>query len=206
MSGLDNYDELVATVTDYLNRSDLVHVVPTFIRLAETDFDRRVRNPAMLKNVEAIVTESYIPLPADLVEVYALDIPGTNRREIRFIPYAEFQRLSHSIRDGAVIYCTIEAGQINFLAPPPPNGTKVTLRYYAAVPRLGPDVASNWLLKKWPDAYLYGTLLQSAPYSGDDTNLNQWAQILSGLMDSIRKANDDARFPSSSLTMKARAF
>lgn len=206
MSGLQNFDELVATVADYLNRSDLLSNIPTFIRLAEADFDRRVRHPLMMNQVAAKVVEGYIPLPDDLIEVYALDIPGTSRRELRFIPYAEFQRLSHSIRDGNVTYATIEANQINFLAGPPPDGVTVTLRYYGAIPRLGPNISSNWLLRKWPDAYLYGTLLQSAPYTGDDTNLNQWAQILSGLMDSLRKANDDARFPSSSLTMKARAF
>lgn len=203
---LDNYQSLIDTVADYLNRSDLVQSIPTFIRMAEADFDRRVRHPLMMKNVAAKVVESYVPLPDDLVEIYTIDIPGTARREIRFVPAAEFQRLSHSIRGGNVTYCTVENNQINFLAAPPTNGVSVNLHYYAAIPRLGPDISSNWLLRKWPDAYLYGTLLQSAPYTGDDTNLAQWAQILSGLMDSLRKANDDARFPSSSLTMKARAF
>lgn len=202
----NSYENLITVVADYLNRSDLVQSIPTFIRMAETDFDRRVRHPAMMKNVEAKVVESYVPLPDDLVEVYSLDIPGTARRELRFVPAAEFQRLGHSIRGGNVTYATIEGNQINFLASPPSNGVTVNLRYYASIPRLGPDVSSNWLLRKWPDAYLFGTLLQSAPYTGDDTNLAQWAQILSGLMDSLRKSNDDARFPSSSLTMKARAF
>lgn len=202
----DSYDNLVRTIADYLNREDLALAIPTFIRMAETDFDRRVRHPLMLKNVAAKVVESYIPLPDDLVEVYLLDIPGTSRRELRFVPAAEFQRLSHQIRAGNVTYATIEGNQINFLAAPPPDGSIVNLRYYASIPRLSPLVTSNWLLRKYPDAYLYASLFQSATYTGDDTNLAQWAQILSGLIDAIRKANDDSRFPSSSLTMKARSF
>ncbi len=203
---LESYSDLIDTVADYLNRVDLKDNVPTFIRMAETDFDRRVRHPLMMKNVAAQVTEGYVPLPDDLVETYTIDIPSFTRRAIEFIPAEAYRRMSHAQRNNGVIYCSLEGNQINFLGPPPKDGSVVNLRYYAQVPRLGPLVSSNWLLRKYPDAYLYGTLFQSAVYTGDDNNLSQWAQIISGLIDAIRKANDDARFPSSSLTMKARAF
>ena len=203
---LDSYTDLVSTVADYLNRADLEGNVPTFIRLAETDFDRRIRHPLMMKNVAAQVTEGYVPLPDDLVEIYTIDIPSFTRRAIEFIPAEAYRRMSHEQRNSGVVYCSVEGNQINFLGPPPKNGSIVNLRYYAQVPRLGALNSTNWLLRKYPDAYLYGTLFQSAVYTGDDTNLSQWAQILTGLVEAIRKANDDARFPSSSLTMKARAF
>lgn len=202
----DSYDNLVRTVADYLNREDLTLAIPTFIRMAETDFDRRVRHPLMMKNVAAKVTENYVPLPDDLVETYTIDIPSYSRKAIEFVPAERLRELSHAVRNGGVVYYSIENNQINFLASPPVEGAIVNLRYYASIPRLSPLVSSNWLLRKWPDAYLYGTLMQSAVYTGDDNSLSQYAQILSGLIDSVRKSNDDARFPSSSLTMKARSF
>jgi hypothetical protein len=48
---LNSYDGLTAAIADYLNRQDLVSVIPTFIRLAETDFSRRIRHTKMLKQV-----------------------------------------------------------------------------------------------------------------------------------------------------------
>ena len=40
---LSTYDELKASIADFLNRDDLTSVIPDFIKLAETGMNREVR-------------------------------------------------------------------------------------------------------------------------------------------------------------------
>ena len=41
---LSTYDELKASIADFLNRDDLTSVIPDFIKLAETGMNREVRH------------------------------------------------------------------------------------------------------------------------------------------------------------------
>ena len=41
---ITNYTELKSSLADWLNRSDLTTVIPDFITLAESQFNREIRN------------------------------------------------------------------------------------------------------------------------------------------------------------------
>jgi hypothetical protein len=58
------------------------------------------------------------------------------------------------------------------------------LRYRRRIPALSASVATNWLLRKHPDAYLYGALSQALIYFRDDdrqTIRNAYAEALSAI-------------------------
>jgi hypothetical protein len=44
---ITNYTTLQSTVADYLNRTDLTSIIPTFIQLAESQINRDVRHYEM---------------------------------------------------------------------------------------------------------------------------------------------------------------
>jgi hypothetical protein len=63
------------------------------------------------------------------------------------------------------------------------------LTYIARVPPLGAGNASNWILADYPDAYLYGALVQSAPYLRDDARATTWGTLFSTALDDICNAD-----------------
>jgi len=45
--------------------------------------------------------------------------------------------------------------------------------------------ATNWILTDYPDAYLYGALVQSAPYLRDDARTAMWGTLFTAALDDI---------------------
>jgi len=68
------------------------------------------------------------------------------------------------------------------------------LAYYAEIPKLSDTTTFNWLLQSDPDLYLYGSLMQSAPYLLDDARMQTWASLYQNGLASLQKASDDTRF------------
>ena len=64
---ITTYTELKTAVADFLNRDDLTSVAPTFISLAETDMQRRIRHWRMEKRSTAEIDTQYSAIPADFL-------------------------------------------------------------------------------------------------------------------------------------------
>lgn len=59
-------------------------------------------------------------------------------------------------------------------------------RRFKSVTSLSDSNTTNWLLTAHPDAYLYGALLEAAPYLLDDSRLAMWATALEKVLGEIR--------------------
>jgi len=66
--------------------------------------------------------------------------------------------------------------------------------------------ADNWLLRDAPDVYLYGALIQSAPYLNDDARAETWASLYSTAIQSLQRASDDTRFAGSGIRMRVTSY
>ena len=66
-------------------------------------------------------------------------------------------------------------------------------------------LASNWLLACAPDAYLYGALLESAPYIKDDERIAVWTAGLVSVIDGLNGLNALASFNAGPLEMRTNA-
>jgi len=181
---ITNYTDLQSTVADWLHRSDLTPVIPTFIQLAEKQLSRQLR----LKNQQTEATgaaATTIALPSDYVEAIALFLTvGSEERPLRQKDRYSGARINNMTADTA--YYTIEGSSL-LLAPPPAGTETYTLQYYAAIPALSGVAQTNWLITEHPDLYLYAVLLQSAPYVKDDARLATWQAAYV----SIKTAIDD---------------
>jgi hypothetical protein len=56
-------------LADWLNRSDLTSVIPTFISLAEAGMERVLRTGQMMTRANATIDTQYGAVPADFLEV-----------------------------------------------------------------------------------------------------------------------------------------
>jgi hypothetical protein len=80
------------------------------------------------------------------------------------------------------------------------------LTYYAKIPALTVSNTSNWLLVDSPDLYLYGSLLQAAPYLQDDQRITTWAALYTTAINDLKVSDERSRMATSALRMRARSF
>jgi hypothetical protein len=188
---LSNYTELKTAVASWLNRSDLASVVPDFITLAEAQMNRRLRVRNQITRAEASISAEYTTVPADFAAPKQLTLE-TSESDIRVLDYLAPERLlegkAGSSASGEPMYWTVVGGEIQ-VHPIPEQTYTAELVYFAKLPALSMANASNWLLAAHPDAYLYGALVQAAPYLVDDHRSGVWGQLFLGALGDIERAD-----------------
>ena len=200
---LSNYTELQASVADFLNRSDLTSVIPDFITMAEADFNRTLRVRDMVKRSRAPITSQYVKLPPDFMGMKNIDLLTDPVTPLTYKNLSELD--AHRRRDstGKPLYYAIVQDNIEF-APVPDGDYTIEVVYYGKIEALSSENLTNWLLDNHPDAYLYGTLMHSAPYLQADERVGLWAgkyqQIIGQIMDSDEKIQFSGSTPSISFT------
>lgn len=205
---ITSFATLKTTIGDWLNRSDLSSVIPDFISLAETQFNRSIRHRKMVERARATLDSEYSAVPADWLESirYQLNTNPITVMEFVSPDQAAIYKNKYGSSGKPIYYSQI--GQQFQVIPAPDSGTAYTgeLTYYAKIPALSDTNTSNWLLVDSPDIYLYGSLLQSAPYLQDDQRINVWAAIYQRILDDLKVSDERSRMATSSLRMQARSL
>jgi len=207
-----NYGQLKTAIADWLMREDLTAVIPTFIRLAQARASRELRVRQMLVRATTTVEptaegSSFVVLPIDWLEAKNIQF-NTGAAGVRPLTYVSLQEADKIRATGATgntTYYTLHANQIELL-PPLQEAKEVELTYYATLPPLEDDTDDNWMLAQWPDIYLYGSLLQSAPYLHDDERAGLWAGMYDRLVEEARLQDARAETSGSTPRMRFRAI
>lgn len=205
----DSYTALKAEITDYLARNDLADKIPTFIRLAEAKFNRSLFVRQMEQRATALILPDsdepeYISLPADfqsMRRVRISSVSGKPRLDFRSGVQADEYRQSHADVSGVPRYFTIFGDEIE-LIPTPDAAYTIEMIYRKVVPALSDANPSNWLLACAPDAYLYGALLESAPYIKDDERIAVWTAGLVSVIDGLNNLGTTSAFNAGPLEMR----
>jgi hypothetical protein len=111
---------------------------------------------------------------------------------------------SHNVT-GDPRYYAMTDGSIELLPTPAADRT-LEMVYYASPASLSDSNASNWLLTYYPDAYLYGALVHSAPYLADDSRIQVWAALLQSAIDGINSDSEKATYGGTGHKMKIRSY
>lgn len=204
---ISTYDELKTSIADFLNRDDLASVIPDFITMAEASMNRSVRHWRMEGRATAEIDTKFSAIPADFLEVITFHTTTGNFRPLELLSQGELLQRRQSTQDtaGAPAYYAITAGEIEVY--PTPDGTYNTeLYYYQRISALSASNTTNWLLTYFPDAYLYGSLIHSAPYLKDDARIQIWATLFNESVGSINRESEASKFGGSGRRMKIRAY
>jgi hypothetical protein len=133
------------------------------------------------------------------------------RTPLRYVPLAEsnLDRIEAHGDSGARYY-TIRGTALDIRPAPaaPIDGDPpaVEMVYYARPTPLTDDTPTNWLLEQEPAVYIYGTMLQAAPYMIDDERVATWGQLFSGLITRLNNASDSATHSGGPLVRGRRGF
>lgn len=204
---ITTYTELKSAVADWLLRDDLTAVLPSFISLAEAGLNRQARHWRMEKRSTATLDSQYSALPEDFLQPIRLSLTSGTTFELELASQADIvdMRSLAANNTGRPRYYALTAGEIEVFPTPGDNYT-LELAYVARVPALSDSNADNWLLTYYPDAYLYGTLLQAAPYLKDDERVGLWKSMYDGAVAGIIADGERAKFGGSGLRVKIRSY
>ena len=163
---LSTYVELKSAIADWLERADLASRIPDFIRLAESQIDRVLREREMTRRASAAISDPLSAAPSDLLEVRSLVLSdGAERWPLTPAPL-ELLDAAQQGEAGRPRFWSLVGGELRY-HPAPDREYAATLTYYVRVPPLGEGRPTNWLLVAHPDLYLFGALKEAAPFLRD---------------------------------------
>jgi hypothetical protein len=203
---LDTFAGLKATIADYLNRDDLTSIIPSFITIAEAKFNRKLRTRQMIKRANAQIETAFFAYPSDWLQAKEFQLNTNPIVRLQFVTEAQGDELKAQryLNIGQPVYYTITGSQLEFI-PTPDTTYSAELTYYAKIPALSDANTSNWLLAYAPDLYLYGALMEAAPYLKDDERLPVWSQMYISSLGDIEVADQRASVSSTPL-VRARSL
>jgi hypothetical protein len=200
MATITDYDSLVSAVTEYLARDQdttLIARIPSFIQLFEAKVNRVLLHPKMeVRSTTSVDTArsepEFISLPSDFQTMRRIRLSGvTGKPRLQFMSQTQLEDYRYSIDNvtGQPVYFAIVGGEIE-LAPTPNEDYALEMVYRANIPALTLSNTTNWLLTLAPDLYLYGSLLESAPYMKEDERIAVWAAGVQTTIDQLNAHGD----------------
>ena len=204
---ISTYTELKSSIADWLNRDDMTTVIPTFISLAEAGIERVLRTRRMLTRSTATIDTQYSAVPADFLEVRSIKL--TSVSTVQPLTFQTIEVLDEMDAEnpggGTPMYFGIVGNQIR-VHPIPAGSYTAELAYYAKLEKLSDSVSSNWILSSHPDVYLYGALLQAAPYLKDDERTAVWTTLYAAAVEAMKSADERSATSGGALNVRTKAF
>ena len=190
---IDTYANLQTAIASWLHRDDLTDQIPAFIALTEAKLQRVLATGDQEATATLTISSGTVALPTGFMMA----------RRLRYLASGgvyqdvDFVDLVPSNYDGVTaappVVATIKGSNILFRPIPDQTYTGL-LDYYAKFTPLSTAAPTNWILTDHPDVYLYGSLLQSAPYVGSDNRISIWADAFQAGVEELEREDYEKRF------------
>jgi hypothetical protein len=195
---------LQAAVIEYLARDQdatLIARVPTFIQLFEGTMNRALFTRQMESRTQAQTDPGatsepeFVALPADFQTMRRIRLSSeAGKPSLDFLSGIQMDEMRTSTADvsGVPRYFSVFGNEIE-LFPTPAAITTLEMIYRQNLPSLNTNT-TNWLLALAPDAYLFGALLQSAPYIKQDSRIQVWAAAVQSALIDLNSLGSNSAF------------
>jgi hypothetical protein len=193
------YDSLTATVLQYLERTDqaVVNFIPTAIMLAEFEIAQDIKTLGQMLVVESTMSASnpVIAKPARWRKTVSMTLTTSSGQKqpiyLRKLEYLNSYSPNVSTTGTPLYYADYDADHW-FVAPTPSANFAFEALCYTRLQPLASDNQTNWLTQNAPNAMLYGTLKQTAPFLKDDSRLAVWGGLFDAALAAL-KTEDQLR-------------
>jgi hypothetical protein len=176
---LATYADLKAAIATLINRTDKTAVIPDWIAMAEAALNRDLNCRQMYAiNSAFSITGATVAVPTGFAGVRGFHLNTSPVTPLRYVQPVGLDDQVDQARVAAGPPRNYTIIGDNFLFSPTPDSTyAATLTYRTRLTALSADGDTNWLLTLYPDAYLYGAAIHSAPSLRADARLATWSTI-----------------------------
>jgi hypothetical protein len=196
---ITSYSELKTQIASWVNRSDFDSVIPVFIQLAEKQLKRKLRIREMIRTASLTAVDSTATVALSgatgFVEVIHAQLADSDRTLLQYLQPSSLFTHSNATTEGTPKYFTIATNssdeEIIHLRPVPVSNTTFEFTYYA-FDDLSTSNASNIILAKHPEIYLYLSLANTSSYLVDDERVALWANLAQVAMTEVMRESEQA--------------
>jgi len=193
------YDSLTSTVLQYLERSDaaVIAFIPTAITMAEFEIAQDIKTLGQMEVVTSTMNagNGVIAKPARWRKTVSMTIStATGQKQPIYLRKLEYLNSywPDVTATGVPAYYADYDYDHWFVAPTPSSAFAFEALCYTRLEPLSSSNQTNWLTQNAPNAMLYGTLKQTAPFIKDDARLALWSGLFDGAMAAL-KTEDQLR-------------
>jgi hypothetical protein len=204
--------ELEAKVASYLARSDLTSYIPDFIVGAETriaygsdePFPSQALRCRAMEEESSISVGATTPLPTGFLQMrsfYATS--GGVKQQLEQTSHEDlFRKWTGSTTGTPRVYAL--SGDNIVLGPAPSTGTtySATMLYYKKFDPVATASPVPWLLTNAPLVYVYGALLEAAPFIRNDARIQLWHGLFTGLIGGLMRSDRRDRWGGTALAVR----
>jgi len=182
---LADYTGLKNSIGDWLHRGDVTaaaSICDDLIDMAEAEFNALLRVRSMEAQTDIAMTAGYIVHPTDWLGWKRLSLMNSGTPlDLQPAP-AEYKDIVGDGSTGQPWYYSVIGSKTYFN-----KVTNYTIRsvYYQSIPALSSSQTTNWLLTKYPQAYLYGCLIKAEGWLQDDSRLPVWKSAYDEAMHNV---------------------
>lgn len=187
---ISDFAALQSAIADFMNRSDATSAIPSFITLAEGEMNRKLRVRQMLARVMAPVSAEFETVPADYCGAAAMTIDYVPTIQLEFADPDKilYEKTQSASPVGKPSIYSVQGSDIQ-LFPAPDDVYTARLVYYRTIPAISASRLTNWLLTKYPDCYLYGSLTMAGDWLRGDPRADTWLEKFEGILNNIQEVN-----------------
>jgi hypothetical protein len=186
------YDSLTTLVLQYLERDDaaVVAFIPTAITMAEFEIAQEIKTLGQMVVVDAAMQANnpVIAKPARWRKTVSMTLTTATGKQPIFLRKLEYLNgyWPNVTATGTPLYYADYDFDHWFIAPTPDQAYAFEALCYTRLQPLASDNQTNWLTQNAPNAMLFGTLKQTAPFLKDDARLQMWAQLFTEAMTALK--------------------
>ena len=177
------YDSLTSTVLQYLERRDaaVVEAIPTFITLCEFEIAQYIKTLGQMEVVDSTMNigNPVIAKPARWRKTVSMTLSNSGSKQPVLLRKLEY--LNAYAQDvtatGTPLYYADYDFEHWIVAPTPDQAYSFEALCYTRLQPLSSAYQTNWLTQNAPNAMLFGTLKQTAPFLKNDARLALWKQM-----------------------------
>lgn len=210
---ISSYSDLVTAVTEYLAREEdttLIARIPTFIQLVEAKLNRDLLVRQMEKRATAMFNTAgadpeFVSLPDDFQSMRRIRLSSVDGKpNLSYMAPLQMDEYRHDVANisGRPLFFTIVGDELEF-CPTPSEDYTIEMIYRRTIPALTSSNTTNWLLDIAPDAYLYGALLESMPYTKNYDRMQVWGQGFANAVDELNKLGQMSTYNAGPLQMRS---
>ena len=166
------YNDLLTAMGNWLQRDDITALYPDFVTLFEADANATLRTRLQTVINTGTCANAQLGLPSDFQAMRRVTWKGDCARDLEYIEPELLAVYYPTMAPGTPEHYTIEGQSMTIL--PADNTTPIEFAY---AQRIGPlSSGVNWLFTKYPNLYLFGSLVEAQAYAVDPQKGAMWQQ------------------------------
>ncbi len=203
---ISTYDELKTAIGSYLARADLASYIPDFIVGAETRITYGSEEPfkchplriRAMETVETLTNSAgSCTLPDGFLGLKSIYEDRALKGQLEQTSPEDFYRKYTGSSSGNASFYIIEGNTIKL----GPSGTSdIRIVYYKKLDAVA--TSTTWLLTNAPHVYVYGALLEAAPFLRNDERIQTWYALYCSQVNALNAADKRDRWGGSALAVR----